>query len=128
MLSPTTAESGLSIWDWVDRGKFENDVVALSQTNGVPEPHIYDEAEWPQQGTQALLPFALERQVADDLAFIAAYDYGVDYVTAATLEASNDPPCLTIRLAANEGVKDCVKRAFEQLLNTLQSCASKGIS
>lgn len=126
MLPLDTARPGRSVWDDMDRGTFENHVMALSRAKSVPDSRIHLEANWPEQRNQDLLPFAIERQLADDFAFIAAYEYGVRYVTAAAIEPSSEPSSLTVRLAANEGIDDGVKYAFEKLFRTLERCATKG--
>ena len=53
---------------------------------------------------------AIERQVADDLAFIAAFREGVTTVTAVTLELKEEG--LHIVLAANEGVEDVLVKSL----------------
>lgn len=125
-MPPDTAKPGGSVWDEMHRGTFESHVMALSRANAVPGSRIHREANWPEQGDRELLPFAVERQLADDFAFIAAYEYGVGYVTAAAIEPSSEPNSLTVRLAANEGIDDGVKYAFEKLFHTLERCATKG--
>ena len=74
------------------------------------------------------LPFEIEKSLADDLAFIAAAQPHVDYVSAATIEQNEDEPLLRVKLAANEGVSSSVKRTFDDLFEVLRKHARKGNS
>lgn len=68
------------------------------------------------------LPFEVERKLADGFAYIASYDVGVGFVTAAAIETSVEPPSLVVRLAANEGIRDCAFDATAQILEELRTC------
>jgi hypothetical protein len=125
MLSPDTAKPGQSVWDLVGRKAFESDLDGLHQTKYVPEPHILSQVDWPTPRKNEVLPFAIEKQLSDDVAFISAYDYGVRYVTAATVEA-DERDGLLVLLAANEGVGAVVTDAWARLSSTLEKCAKKG--
>ncbi|KAL5398905.1 hypothetical protein PMIN03_012733 [Paraphaeosphaeria minitans] len=127
MLSPNTAQPGRSVWTQIDRETFENDLDSLHNTNFVLGPQTLQEEDWPRPRTTEVLPFAIEKQLADDLAFISAYDYGVRYVTAAAVEAS-ECEGLLVRLAANEGICTTVVDALTRLLSTLGRCAKKVLS
>lgn len=127
MLPPNTASPGRSIWDRVGRETFESHVDAFQRTKYVPDPHVLSEGDWPKPRDQDVLPFSVEKQLADDIAFIAACEYGVAHVTAAAVQPSKKEPCgLVVRLAANEGICDRVKYAMEELLSSLEQCAKKG--
>jgi hypothetical protein len=126
MQPPNTARLGRSVWDGVDRRKFESHVDAFSRTGFVPDSQVLLEEDWPKESNQDVLPFAIEKQLSDDFAFIAACEYGVGYVTVATVEpARSEPWCLTLRLAANEGICDRVKCAIDELFGILERCATK---
>ncbi|KAL5379233.1 hypothetical protein PMIN02_010994 [Paraphaeosphaeria minitans] len=127
MLSPNTAQPGRSVWTQIDRETFENDLDSLHNTNFVLGPHTLQEEDWPRPRTSEILPFAIEKQLADDIAFVSAYDYGVRFVTAAAIEAS-ECDGLIVRLAANEGVCATVVDALTRLFSTLERCAKKAIS
>lgn len=114
-----------SIWDGIDRHAFECELDALHRTRFVPEPQILEKEKLPRSRKTGFLEFGVEMQLADDIAFISAYDYGVEYVTAATVENA-EPDGLTIRLAANEGVCKKVQDAWEQLIPLLKNCSAKG--
>lgn len=120
MLPPDTATQGKSIWDEVCRAEFDRDVVSLRHQNDVPgTARIYELND----NSTASGPFslAIERQVADDVAFVAAFREGVTAVTAVTLELKEEG--LRVMLAANEGVEDIVKEALEKVFRALEDCA-----
>ena len=124
MLQPNTAQPGQSIWDMLDRRKFESEIDALHRTKLVPEPQELQKKDWPKTRQTDCLPFETEKQLADDIAFVSAYEYGVQYVTAATVQASEQDG-LSILLAANEGICDKVRTAWEKLMPLLGKCAAK---
>lgn len=125
MLSPNTAQPGRSVWNQVGREIFENRLDSLHVTKFVPEPHTLQEQDWPKPHGTEILPFDIEKQLSDDIAFVSAYEYGVRYVTAAAIEASEGEGLL-VRLAANEGVGALVVNAWTRLFSTLERCAKKG--
>jgi hypothetical protein len=125
MLPPNTAQPGRSIWAGVGRDTFERDVHALHRTGFVPPSQSLRKEEWPESQKDEILPFSVEKQISDDIAFISAYEYGVQYVTAATVHAS-EREGLTIRVAANEGVSACVQHALQRIFLFLEECSSKG--
>jgi hypothetical protein len=124
MLQPNTAQPGRSIWDKMDRCRFESELDRLHRTNFVPESQVLEMKDWPEPRATDCLPFGTEKQLADDIAFVSAYEYGVRYVTAATVEASEQDG-IFIRLAANEGVCEKVRSAWEQLIPLLEGCSAK---
>jgi hypothetical protein len=124
MLPPNTAQPGRSIWDSVNRRTFESSVDRLHSTKFVPESQVLDETDWPKAREPEKLPFAVEKQLSDDIAFISAHEYGVRYVTAAVVEISEQEGLL-VRLAANEGVCNVVSDARRGLFSVLERCAGK---
>jgi hypothetical protein len=127
MLSPNTASPGRSIWDRVGREMFESHVDSLERTRYVPDSWVLSEADWPKQRDEDVLPFSVENQLSDDIAFIAACEYGVTHVTAASVERARNDSCgLVIRLAGNEGICDRAKDAIKRILSSLEQCAKKG--
>lgn len=114
-----------SIWDGVDRKVFEREIDALHRTNFVPKPQVLENKDWPRPRETEFLEFGVEMQLADDIAFVSAYEYGVEYVTAATVDHDGSDG-LTIRLAANEGVRKNVQDAWRRLMFLLEKCSAKG--
>lgn len=124
MLQPNTAQPGQSIWDNLGRHRFESEVDALHHTRFIPEAQVLEKKDWPEPRRTDCLSFETEKQLADDIAFISAFEYGVRYVTAATVETS-ERDGLLICLAANEGVCDEACSAWEKLMPPLKRCAAK---
>jgi hypothetical protein len=124
MLQPNTAHPGRSIWDRLDRRVFESEIDALHRTSFIPESQVLEKKHWPKPRQTDYLPFETEKQLADDISFLSAYEYGVQYVTAAAVEASERDGVL-IRLAANEGIRDEVRSAWEKIMFLLEQCSAK---
>ena len=77
---------------------------AFSHTGFMSNSRVLQEEEWPREPNPGGFPFGIEKQLCDDFAFIAAFEYGVGYVTVATIEpASSNTGSFLFRLAANEG-------------------------
>ncbi|KAF2837776.1 hypothetical protein M501DRAFT_936735, partial [Patellaria atrata CBS 101060] len=124
-----TSISGRSIWDGSSKKRFEDRIDALNETHYVPGPRVLAENDWPKDTIQKAIPFSTEKQLCDDLAFIASHEKGVEYVTAVCIEHNSSESCgLTVRLAANEGICYRVQSSVETILQLLEKCARKEIS
>jgi LPS sulfotransferase NodH len=77
MLLSTTAQPGRSVWDWIGRKTFEYDLDRLHHTKFVLESHTLYEQDWLKLQREEALPFAIEKLLSDDVAFVSAYEYGV---------------------------------------------------
>lgn len=125
MLPPKTANPGESVWDVVGRVQFDDDVSALmrhNQATGTIKNYSLDELRLHSgQSDLISLPIDIECQLADDIAFVAAFEEGVRTVTAATVETL--PDGLRVVLAANEGVQSQVIDAFKDVFDLLKACA-----
>ena len=129
MLHLNIATPGRSIWDHVGRTTFESHVDAFSHTGFMSNSRVVQEEDWPREPNPGDFPFRIEKQLCDDFAFIAAFEYGVGYVTVTTIEpASSNIGSFLLRLTANEGVYARPKCAIEKLLSILERCARKGKS
>ncbi|QDS75777.1 hypothetical protein FKW77_008807 [Venturia effusa] len=128
MLSPDTSTKGNSIWDDIDRDQFELNTDGLEASKYRATPWVQARSEWPEDDDRYLVPYAVERQVSDDFAYIAACEPKVVTVTAATLEAYQNPPGIIIRLAGNKGIREYVQRALNEILRNLEQCARKELS
>lgn len=130
MLSPDTASNDASVWKIVRRAEFEKNVSGLRRENDVPAmSHIYPLDDFaPRKSHQdyALLTLDIEKELADDVAFIAACEEGAYTVTACTIEASSDN--LRFILAANEGIQPHVEDVVKSILSTLERCAQRSIA
>ncbi|KAL0261366.1 hypothetical protein SLS55_002796 [Diplodia seriata] len=115
-----------SVWTSVSRRDFERNIDELERKRVILEPRDYTDKELSHEtDATAALPLPLEHNLADDFAYISAYDVGVDHITAATIEYS-DSSGITVRLAANEGVEDCVQAAIKEVFRILKECNRRG--
>ena len=120
MLLPDTATRSNSIWDKVGRAEFDRDVVSLKDQTHVPGPsHVYKLDD--NSTVSSPFSLAIERQIADDVAFIAAFREGARSVTAVALELEDEG--LRVVLAANDGIKNVVKKALDKIFRILEDCA-----
>lgn len=124
MLCADTARSESSVWHGIGRAAFEKRIDALHSTQYVPNSQVLKKKDWPKPREGEILPFKVEKQLPDDIAFVSAYGNGVKYVTAATVEASEQEGLL-IRLAANGGVCARVIEAWKRLIPILEGYAKK---
>ena len=127
MKSPAKASAQRSIWSFVGLQTFYNSLDQLQKLFAVPTEIIHPPREDSKNTVRRTLPFEQEVQLADDFAFLAAYDHGAEYVTTATVELQEDLSGLVVVLAANEGVSDSVLNAFNAILTVLESCARKSM-
>ncbi len=126
MLQPDTASAGESIWNKVQRAEFEKNVAGLIRENELSATNqIYPLPSEDDHFSSTLLPLDIERELADDFAFIAAYEEGVNTVTAVAIEVSSN--FLRIVLAANEGIRAQVESAIRYLLSMLEDCARRSM-
>ncbi|KAA6410223.1 MAG: hypothetical protein FRX48_05644 [Lasallia pustulata] len=114
MRSVQTAPGGRSIWHAVKQDTF--------MTNSWQSPQVADRA------LNYVLPFGVEHQFVDDLAFLAAAQAGAEAVSAATINEDIGGHKCTVKLAANEGVPAAVASALNGFLGKLQERARKEIS
>lgn len=126
MLHPDTSTPTNSIWDHIDRDQFEENADELEALKYRATPWAQARSEWPQDDDRYFIPYAIERQLADDFAYISACEPKVVTVTAATVEAHENPPGLTIQLAGNKGIREYVQIALDNILRSVERCARKG--
>ncbi|KAF4541941.1 uncharacterized protein LTHEOB_8095 [Lasiodiplodia theobromae] len=125
-MDPLTQSRLGSVWANVSRRDFERNVDELYNKEVVPEPNDYTGDDQTVNGdAHDPLPIDIERKLADYFAYISAYDAGVHPVTAATIEYSLGSPGITVRLAANSGVKDHVRKAIIDVLIALKECNNR---
>ncbi|KAI9850570.1 MAG: hypothetical protein M1838_005420 [Thelocarpon superellum] len=75
-----------------------------------------------------LLPFDVERQLASDIAFLAATEGSRDDVTAVAVEQQIHPPSLILKIAANQGVSAEVQSSIKEIFRLMDICARNGTS
>lgn len=125
-LNPSTASLHRSIWQGINRNSLEQDAKKLNKSQHVPGRLYYSERAPKSDDGLYALPLSLEKSLADDLAFIAAVQPQVDYVSAVTIEQNLDGKALNFRLAANTGVTHEVREGFNALISILQQNSRKG--
>jgi hypothetical protein len=125
-LDPNTATKDQSIWKTIDRLALDRKLSALHAKKHVTGRQSYATNSQPFTENSYPILFELERSLADDLAFIAASQPNVDFVSAVAIELDESGSFLRIKLAANEGVNSEVAEMFTNLVEVLKNHAKKG--
>jgi hypothetical protein len=105
------AQSGNSIWRDVPEDIFRRHLVELEErTNAVPtESETFSAEAWQSTrgsfANEHVLTLAVERQLADDFALLAAVEEGAQSVAAACIEERSDGQGMVVRFAAMDAVK-----------------------
>jgi hypothetical protein len=126
MLQPNTAVSSRSIWFAVDQLTFHDQVKFLEAQNVAGKLSTSDAQVLNLHDPRYLLPLASEQRLADDIAFLAAYEPGAGYVSATTVEALEGKPGIRVCLAANRGVTEAAGEHIRRFLSLVEQCARKG--
>lgn len=121
---PDTATATCSIWKTIDRIKFEQRIKAISEKGHIAERRTYQRHTGDDDSTT--LSAEAEKGLADDLAFIAACEPQVGFVSAVTVEPCESSSSISVRLAANNGVSSVVQRTFDEVFEILRKHARKG--
>lgn len=130
-LNPRTAQPSNSIWRDVQEDTFRRHLVQLEErTNAVPmESEKFSTEAW--QTTRGLshdkhlLRLAVEHQLANDFALLAAVEEGAQSVSAACIEESSDGQGLTVRFAAMDAVESNHQDALRGIAHTLMFTAER---
>lgn len=129
-----SASRSQSVWKDIDEYEFRRNIIELEKVSKeVPrDPKVYTLDNWLARGTRSvdmehILPFHVEQQLADDLAFIAASQEGVKAVSAVGIEELDKHSGLIVRLAANDVIPDDVPTTFESMFRILKQCAMKSM-
>ena len=131
MLSPDTAIPKRSIWSGIDRISLERHTKDLHKVQHVAGPRDYlsstrASGKEPCDTYTYPFPFEIERQLADDCAFIAAYQPDVKTVSAAAVAFDSNKQELLVHLSANEGISPRVADTMNRVMQTLRQCARRG--
>lgn len=124
-MDPDTAVPDLSIWNRIDRNLLYRQMKALMRMNHVAGRRCYTNTNVRASTTAHTLPLEIEGVLADNLAFIAAIEPQVDYVSAVAIE--QDGGSLLFGLAANEGVCPSVRALFDHIFHILRVHAAEGM-
>jgi len=90
------------------------------------EARIHDQKSSQASSGDHVLPYNVEYQLAQDIAFIAAREEGVHTVSAATVEKRTTEQGLTFTVASNSGVEPSVREGILGIGRCLELCAQKG--
>ncbi|KAL4965228.1 nucleic acid/nucleotide deaminase domain-containing protein [Aspergillus stella-maris] len=134
-----TASPCKTIWSHVSQDAFRQHLVTLEkQTNAVPMDVLQStkpEDECKGDGNEnykkndAFLPLKVEKQFADDFAYIAAVTEGAQSVAAVCLEqyidTSNCPYTLIIRVAGMDAIDENVRALLQTVVTQLQCPAQE---
>ncbi|KXS99867.1 hypothetical protein AC578_4493 [Pseudocercospora eumusae] len=125
-----TAKSPSTIWSRISQNEFRQNVVSLEEkTNAVPVDvftvNLSDAKDTLSHG--GALPLAVEKQTADDLAYLAAVTEGAQSVAAVCLE-QHSPGCstssLVIKIAGMDVVDESVRLMLGEICEILQHVSS----
>lgn len=121
-----------SIWRNLSEDKLRKRMVALEQASqGHPEDaKAHSVREWRQSnmcevGTARSLSLSTEQRLADDLAFICAWEGSVKEVSAVAIEELTGTPGLIFRLAVNDVINTKVLDTLKKMLLSLELCARR---
>lgn len=130
-----TATEQFSIWRKLPEDKFRKRMVALEHASrGFPEDakahsvQGWRDSNTCELGTARRLSLRREQRLADDLAFIAASQGGVKYVSAVAIEECIGNPGLIFRLAVNDVMDPPDTRVpdtLQRMLPLLEACARR---
>lgn len=93
----------------------------------INQPRPPDYGAWKENVNQSehLLAPEDEFHLANQIAFLASYKEGVNYVSAATVQERTTPPALLIRLASNKTPNDFVVQKLQGIFKVLRAYASR---
>ena len=74
------------------------------------------------------LPLGTEKQLADDISFLTAWNRLPGCVAAATVQCKTDPDGLLVTIAANEGVAPEVSTGLKEIFAIVERCAARTLS
>ena len=98
--------------------------LASKQTAG--RLQVYDKKPQTRLASRYSLPFEVEYQLAQDVAFIAAYEEQASAVSAVSITEQAPDAGITFTVASNAGVCNFVQDSFREISRVLEKCARKG--
>ncbi|KAK1033495.1 hypothetical protein LTS16_016269 [Friedmanniomyces endolithicus] len=124
----------MSIWKGIDRAAFERDIAKLWQIDRYQQAPLQNQASSGSKPSTSVddalhvFPMSVERQLATDLAILAAWQRTPACVSAASIHLDPDLHGLVVTLSANEGIASLVQAAFTKILTLLRTCATRSLS
>ena len=117
-----------TVWTPISEDRFARTVqevrTIFAQVPG--EARIHDQKSRQASSRDHILPYNVQYQLAQDIAFIAACEEGVHTVSAATVEKRTTEQGLTFTVARNSGVEPSVREGILGIGRCLELCAQKG--
>ena len=118
----------MSIWDGINHKKFYHDLNALYKKDRYQKlptlsnrllPHLLAGAD----DEPDVLSATIERQLADDFAFLASWTTWQRHVAASAVQQQTDPKRLCICIAANQGIDARLQDGFGTIFELLRKRA-----
>ena len=127
-LPHSASQTPNTIWTPISEDRFLRTVqevrAVFAQVPGKACTH--DQKSGQANSEDHVLPYNLEYQLAQDIAFIAAHEEGVHTVSAATVEGKTMEQSLMFTIASNSGVGPSVREGILTIGRCLERCAQKG--
>ncbi|KAK0260729.1 hypothetical protein LTR35_017946 [Friedmanniomyces endolithicus] len=130
-ISDTTS---MSIWKGIDRAAFERDIAELRRIDRYQQAPPQNQASSGSKPSTSvddafnIFPMSVEKQLATDMAILAAWQPAPAFVSAASIHLDPDLLGLVVTLSANEGIASVVQAAFTKILTLLRTCATRSLS
>lgn len=121
--NPRSAEKQKSIWRDIPENVFRSHLIRLSKLS--KEVPAWPKSNLPPLDIRSNPEFKVECMIAQDFAFLAAVQEGVESVSAACVMHVPDES-VVIRIASNQGVPQGVRDFFAEIVTLLQQCSRRG--
>lgn len=125
---PRTATPNNSIWRGMTERTFQQHVCRLwKHTNGRPKDPIVYAVPARKNDGENVLPIAIEIELAEGFAFVAAVKKGVESVSAVAIAIpKNRLDGLMVYIASNVEVRPNTKEKFKSMVSSIRGLASRG--
>ncbi|KAI9892525.1 MAG: hypothetical protein M1814_001482 [Vezdaea aestivalis] len=127
VLQHTASNTLNTIWKPISEESFMRAVreVFISSKQTAGAFRVYDHRPQLDHTTSFTLPFEIEFQLAQDFAFIAAYEEGAKTVSAVSVTPQATGRGIAVTISANHGVSPFVRTSLEEISSVLERCAKK---
>jgi hypothetical protein len=115
-----------TIWAPIAEEQFLETVKAVFVASGQVAGSLrtYDLDRDEQEGY--IIPFSVEYELAQDIAFVAANEEQAKAVSAATVTKNDNEPGIAIAIASNAGIQHSARKLLNNIAITLQQRARRG--
>lgn len=115
-----------TVWTSVSEDQFVRAVQRVREDFAQVEARIHDQKSGRACSGNDVLPYNVEYQLAQDIAFLAAREEGVHTVSAATVETITTNEGIRFTVASNSGVGPLARDGLLGIGKILERCARKG--